>query len=160
MTEFSIEIQRSVIDDELSRLTDYDATKRTDPTKREQLLIKSTDAEMIDRLWADSTSIMAERLAPFLADNQQTPGNLRLDFRLPDNFDPTHIPTIRTALESVLVHHIAGRWFAISERDAPQTYSDLARTGFETAIRLLRHRRRPSHQNPTCAETTSSDAPD
>lgn len=146
MANITLNIGRSIVMDEVAKLTDYVGSKSTESGEGVRERVLATDAALRDmqRFATDALTVIRERLKNMIASCSITNETYVITLDVSKSFNTDMLDEVMCSLESFMVNQIAGQWFRISNKGEANEYLTAAAEFLTAAERMLYSRKRPT----------------
>lgn len=151
-------IKKAVVYDEVAKLTGYVGAKTIEDSGKAYDRVFTTDDDrlMLERFWRESIGAITDEVKRFITTVSSPSNSQSVDItevwettlNMPSSFDDNLTGSINSSLLSYAVNSIAGKWFAITNKEEADRYSTLAiADGNETKSKLY-YRKKPKRVIP------------
>lgn len=145
-----IDINRSEVEAELSRITAYTGVKGTPGGSVEEVdRIATVDADsaLLHRYWHNAAGILAEQLKEFITSADTGGSEMKITLEVSGAYDDSLTPSVKEGLFSFVVSSMAKRWFLITcPEKAAEWDAESTRLLREIASKLY-FRRKPKRKS-------------
>lgn len=155
MIELKINIKKSVVYNEISKISSYIGAKRIDADQKiyERVFSTEDDRELLERYWREAKSMVLALLSRWLItttfpENSQTVDDAEVwsvTLIMPDAFKKELAYGIDEDIHSFMINEILFKWLAVSEPKEAEYYKAVAETKSEAITDKLLFRTRPIH---------------
>lgn len=146
MKTLEINISRTDIDRELSKITAYTGVKSpiaTDLKTFDRIATVDEDAALLDRYWQTAANTLADRLKDFITAYLIGNDSLALTLEVSGAFDDSLTPSIAGDIRDYMTADMLRAWFAITLPDRVSDWHSEADRLLRDLSRKLHHRRPP-----------------
>lgn len=151
-------IKKAVVYDEVAKLTGYVGAKTIEDSGKAYDRVFTTDDDrlMLERFWREAIGAITDEVKRFITTVSSPSNSQSVDItevwettlNMPSSFDDNLTGSINSSLLSYAVNSIAGKWFAITNKEEADRYSTLAiADGNETKSKLY-YRKKPKRVIP------------
>ncbi len=149
MKTININIARSEIDKELSKITAYTGAKSIAGGSQEdfdRVATADEDAAMLDRYWLNAAGMLAEHLKEFITSASADTAGISFALEMSGAYDDSLTPSLKEGAAALVAAAMAKSWFSM-------TYPEKAAEWEAECVRLLKetdrklyHRRKPARR--------------
>lgn len=146
MKTIDINIARSDIDNELSKITAYTGAKSFPECSQEELDRVATvdeDAALLDRFWLNAAGILAEHLKDFISAASTAEGNISFTLEVSGAYDDSLTPSLIEGATAFVAASMVRSWFAITFPGKTTEWEAECMRLLREISRKLYHRRKP-----------------
>lgn len=153
MIEINLNIKKSVVYNEVSKISSYIGAKRIDADKKvyERVFSTDDDRELLERYWRETKSSLMSILSRWLQgvsipENSQTVDDAEVwavKLHLPDTFKAELAYGIDEDVLSYMINNILFKWLAVSEPKEAEYYGVMAENKKGEITRKLLYRTKP-----------------
>ena len=153
MIELKIDIKKSVIYNEVSKISSYIGAKRIDADQAvyERVFSTEDDRELLERYWRETKSSLVEVFGRWLYSVNDSGNSQVVDdaevwsviLHMPDTFKKEFIYAIDEDAHSFMINEILFRWLAVSEPKEAEYYKALSESKKRDITKKLLYRTRP-----------------
>lgn len=151
-------IKKALVYDEVAKLTGYVGAKTIEDSGKAYDRVFTTDDDrlMLERFWREAIGAITDEVKRFITTVSSPSNSQSVDItevweatlNMPSSFDDNLTGSINSSLLSYAVNSIAGKWFAITNKEEADRYSTLAiADGNETKSKLY-YRKKPKRVIP------------
>lgn len=152
--EITLDIKKSVVYDEVQKITSYIGAKRindNDVDAYDRMAATDSDVDLLERFWREACGSAIEELKPFVIDIS-TPENSQtiilseifsITLNLSDSFEKHLSEPLRKAVEEFLINTITAKWLLVSASEDAQNYQKFTIENGEEIRRMIYFRKRP-----------------
>lgn len=144
MITITLSVDKKAVYEEAAKTTDFNGAKNDSDGRREKVLITDYDAVMLDRFWAESVSVVNDRIKSFIQ-AVSAPGDdgYTATLEMSGAFDTALVPSIETSLFSFFVASVVSKWMALSDKGDAESYAAAAVAMLTDVMRKLYHKKKP-----------------
>lgn len=149
MKIINIDIKRSLIDRQLSKITAYTGAKSKgidSPDDFDRVATIDEDAELLTRYWNNAANVLAQLVKEFISNFSVNEDNIEMTLTLSESFDDSLAEGVREGMNAFVAAFIAKGWFSLTFPEKADEWRDESSRLLSEISRNIYHRRRPLRQ--------------
>ena len=146
MKIISIDIKRSDIDEQLSKITAYTGAKSTSTLSiadLDRVATADEDNDLLSRYWANAANVIADCVKQFICHFEVSPDCISISLEISDAFDDSLANALREGMASFVTAFMAKAWFCITFPEKSDEWEAESSRLLSEISRNIYHRRRP-----------------
>ncbi len=146
MTEITITINKSEVDEEVAQTTSYTGAKMEggDDKTYDRIFTTEADRSQLERFWHESCVDVCEALKEFVQEEKAEKDSFTIFLGLSTAFDPALEPAMKKELFSFFVLSIAAKWYVFTNKNEASDFSATATGMLDGVKRKAYYRRKPT----------------